>query len=203
MIDILDNSYFTELQTTSPEFICRNSHITYIQEKKQYVVTLWGDQYLIHPFQSSFDTSAIVGSQPHEYFYLFILYYLLRLQDFPLAGEWISEKDLPGGPTFFRGPHLVPTELISNSFGNNLVAFTSWCKKQGGTAVDMGDAAFRFDITPDIPVVVLYWLGDDDFPPEAKVLFDKSIAEQLPLDIVFALVVAVCDRLSLAPPESS
>lgn len=203
MIEILDNSYFLELQTALPEVICRNEHITYVLGKKQYAVTIWGDRYLIDPFGSSFDTSTITNPQPHEYFYLFILFYLLRIKDFPLINEWISEKDLPGGPTFFRGPHLVPTDLISKTFGNDLDAFSAWCKEQGGIAIDMGDAAFRFQITPDIPVVVLYWLGDEDFPAEAKILFDKSIAEQLPLDIVFALVVAVCDRVSSGRSEGS
>lgn len=199
MIEILDDSYFTELQTVQPESICRNEHIAYIPETKQYSVRFWADTYLIDPVHSSFDTSAIIGPQPHEYFYLFILYYMLRIKDFPLLDEWISEKDLPGGTTFFRGPHVVPTNLISSRFGNNLDAFNDLCAKQGGTSVDLGDAAFRFDITPDIPVVVLYWLGDDDFPAEAKILFDKSIADQLPLDIIFALVVAVCDRISATP----
>lgn len=203
MIEILDDSYFSELQTALPEVVCRNEHITHMPDKKQYSVTIWGDRYLIDPFGSSFDTSSITNPQPHEYFYLFILYYLLRIKDFPLVDEWISEKDLPGGPTFFRGPHLVPTHLISETFGNDIDAFSAWCKKQGGIPIDMGDAAFRFQITPDIPVVVLYWLGDEDFPAEAKILFDKSIAEQLPLDIVFALVVAVCDRVSSGRSEGS
>jgi hypothetical protein len=49
-------------------------------------------------------------------------------------------------------------------------------------------------ITPEIPVAIVYWLGDEDFPAEAKLLFDRSMINLMPLDILFALVVEVCDR---------
>ena len=56
--------------------------------------------------------------------------------------------------------------------------------------LDMGDAAYRFNIVPGIPVAVLYWVGDDEFPPEAKILYDRSISGQWPLDIVPALFLS-------------
>jgi hypothetical protein len=59
----------------------------------------------------------------------------------------------------------------------------------------MADAAFSFSITPDIPVAVLYWIGDEDFPAEVKILYDRSITELLSLDILFALAVGVCARI--------
>jgi hypothetical protein len=123
------------------------------------------------------------------------MYYLLSAEDHHALGEWISEKDLPGGPTFFRGPHLIPTEWISRRFGNDLEGFGKSCREIGGSELDMGDAAFRFDIVPGIPVAVVYWQGDDEFPAEAGLLYDRSIARVLPLDIVFALAVGVCSRL--------
>ena len=60
----------------------------------------------------------------------------------------------------------------------------------------MGDAAFRFEITPRIPVVMLYWQGDEDFGPEARILFDRSICKYLALDVIYALVVEICARVS-------
>jgi hypothetical protein len=42
----------------------------------------------------------------------------------------------------------------------------------------------------------VYWVGDEDFPAEAKVLFDKTIIDHLALDIVFALAVLVCNRIA-------
>jgi hypothetical protein len=124
------------------------------------------------------------------------MYYLLSTKDTSLLGEWISEKDLPGGSTFFRGPHRIPTDLITKQFNNDLQGFKNRCEQLGGTQIDMADAAYCFSITPDIPVVVLYWIGDEDFGAEAKILYDRSVAELLSLDILFALAVGVCTRIS-------
>ena len=47
-----------------------------------------------------------------------------------------------------------------------------------------------------IPVAVLLWRGDDEFPAQAKLLFDKTITEHLALDIIFGLTVEICLALS-------
>jgi hypothetical protein len=116
------------------------------------------------------------------------------VEDTP-CGEWISEKDLPGGPTFFRGPHEIPTHLISERFGNDIDAFKRKCAQLSGVPLDMADAAYRFDIVSNIPVAVLLWAGDDEFQPEAKVLYDRTISRHLTLDIIFSLAVEICARI--------
>lgn len=196
MPEFIDDSYFTELGDANPETLIRNNRCQYLADAHQYSVKVWGDQYLIDPDKLTIGHEAPPITPPHEYFYLFVIYYLLRVKGSPLSGEWISEKDLPGGPTFFRGPHLIPTDMISRRFGDDLQFFTAWCHQLGGTPVEMADAAFRFEITPEIPVAVLYWSGDEDFPAEAKILYDRSITEVLTLDILFALAVGVCSRIS-------
>ena len=59
----------------------------------------------------------------------------------------------------------------------------------------MADAAYAFEVTPRIPIVVQFWEKDDDFPAEAKILFDKTIAEQLAPDILFCLTVEICRKI--------
>lgn len=197
MTNIVDKSYFSKLAHANPQILCRRKCCSYNADTGKYSVTVWGDQFFIDYVDEKIDAVSITSKPPHEYFYLFAMYYLLGDKDIPLSGEWISEKDLPGGPTFFRGPHLIPTELISRRFGNDLEAFCAWSRQSGGTPVELGDAAFRFEITEDIPVVLLYWAGDEDFPAEAKLLYDRSIAELLSLDILYALAVGVCDRFTM------
>ena len=43
----------------------------------------------------------------------------------------------------------------------------------------MGDAAYSFRILPRLPVAVLLWKGDEEFPPEGNILFDKNISNIL------------------------
>jgi len=196
MNDIIDDSYFIELAGQKPADICRQVLCSYDSAKAVYTVQFWTDKYTIDPEKLSITGVNDDFIPVHEYFYLFIIYYLLRAKEVDLSGEWISDKDIPGGSTFFRGPHDIPTNLICNRFNNDIDAFKKRCRQLQGTSVAMGDAAFTFRIAPRIPVTVLYWMGDEDFPAEAKLLYDRSITEHLSLDIIFALVYEICTRIS-------
>jgi hypothetical protein len=196
----VDQNYYADLAKAIPADICRNNRCSYDPTSKNYFLDLWGHTYTIDWKHGSIERSSITSPLPHAYFYLFIIYYLLLPQDIKSLGEWISEKDLPGGTTFFRGPHLLPTNLISERFANDLQGFCERCKKMGGIQLKLADAAFSFTIARDIQVAVLCWNGDEDFPSEAKILYDKSISDALPLDIVFALAFEVCTRIGAAEP---
>jgi len=187
--------YFKELAQQDPNDICRRAGCEYDVKKRVYTLKAWGDEYAIYPHESRFDRIAPDDQSPHDFFYLFMIYYLLKSKDIEISGEWISEKDIPGGATFFRGPHEMPTHLICRQYGNNMEVFRKKCEQLHGLPMDMADAAFRFEITPRIPVSVLYWAGDDDFPPEAKILYDRTITEHLSVDIIFALAVGICSRI--------
>jgi len=195
MTNRIDNSYFVELAEQKPTDICRQALCSYDTENRSYRIRLWVNEYEINPEQCTVTGVNDTFIPPHEYFDLFIIYYLLRAKEIRVTGEWISDKDMVGGATFFRGPHDIPTELVSNRFHNDIEAFKKRCEELQGTPIDMGDAAFTFRIAPRIPVTVLYWTGDEDFPPEAKLLYDRSITEHLSLDIIFALVFEVCTRI--------
>jgi hypothetical protein len=126
---------------------------------------------------------------------LFIIHYLLKSKEIGILNEWISEKDVPGGTTFFRGPHEIPTNLISLRFNSNINEFKKRCEQLHGIPVNMADAAYGFEITSRIPVAVLYWKGDDEFPAESKILYDRTITEHLASDIIYALSAGICERL--------
>lgn len=195
MATYVDRGYFRDLATASPITVCRGNRCRCDPSTTSYTLRLWGDEYRLDWTAETITPTTATSPPVHDYFHLFIIYYLLLPKDMTVRGEWISEKDLPGGTTFFRGPHLLPTNLISDRFGNDLAIFSACCRALGGTPLEMADAAFRFQITPDMFVAVLYWAGDEDFPAEAKILYDRGVIEVLPLDIVFALAVEVCTRI--------
>ena len=191
MANLIDEGYFYKLAEQNPKDVCRRSSCRYDAGKKVYILSVWGDEYTIDPLEKKIECIC----DPHEYFYLFIIYYLLNVKDIEIKKEWISEKDMPGGVTFFRGPHKIPTHLISHHFGNRVEAFEKRCEQLHGIPVEMADATYRFSITSHIPVSVLYWIGDEDFPPEVTILYDRTITEHLSLDMIFLLATEICTRI--------
>lgn len=196
MSQTVDPRHFQELNGLVPAEVCRRALCSWDEAMCSYSLSVWGDAYSIYPGKETIEPSGAAKHPPHDYLALFMIHYLLGAQEIPAAGEWISEKDLPGGSTFFRGPHTIPTHVVSNHFGNDLQAFRIRCQELCGASLDLADSAFRFRVAPRIPVAVLYFEGDEDFPAESKILYDKTIGAHLALDIVFALAWAVSTRIA-------
>lgn len=196
MADYIDKSYLKELAETNPAQLTTDSRCRYNKSEKTYSMIVWGEEYHISQNSGKIQTTNQQLELRHDYFDLFIIYYLLRGKKKQIAKEWISEKDLAGGATFFRGPHLLPTSLVVDAVGDDLQIFNTRCRALNGQALELADSAFRFEITPEIPIAILYWQGDEDFGAEAKLLFDRSIEQLLPLDIIFAIASYVCFRLN-------
>ncbi len=128
-------------------------------------------------------------------FELLVLTYLTQAADTPAEGTWISEKDLPGGSQFFRGPHGLPLQPLLARFGEDLAGFRRAAERLGGNPLPYGDAAYGFTALPRIPAGCLLWVGDEEFPARAGLLFDRSLARHLPLDVVLALAHCLVLRL--------
>ena len=191
----IDPQFFRELADKNPVDVCRGALCAYDAEKCFYTVTIWGDDYMISPHEQLIKRITSNMPAPGEIFYFFIVHYLLHSKESEIKNQWISEKEIPGGELFFTVSHEIPTSLISGRYSNDIVGFKRRCEQLQGIPLDMADASYRFNITPRIPVAVLFWDGDEDFPPESKMLFDKSIAGLLAPDIVLALAYEVCSRI--------
>ncbi|HKI50031.1 MAG TPA: DUF3786 domain-containing protein, partial [Desulfobacteria bacterium] len=163
---------------------------------KYYTLSIWGEEYGIFPEASKITRLHDPTGKVTTSLGLFVVHYLLTCKEIPIRKEWISVKDILGGETFFRGPHKIPADLIEKKYGDDLQGFHEVSVQLGGTALDMADAAYCFRIAPRIPVAVLLWQGDDEFPAKAKMLFDRSIGDHLALDIIFALAVELCSRFA-------
>ena len=194
-----DRIHFQELSEQNPTEVCRRAVCQYDEEARFYTLSVWGDKYRIYPHQNRINCMNEYTERLHEYFYLFIIHYLLNSKEIDIVDEWISEKDIPGGTTFFRGPHEIPVNLIKDRFDNDIIQFKKRCEQLHGRQLAMADTAYLFEITPRIPVAVLYWQGDDEFPAESKILYDRTIMEHLASDVIFALAIGICKRLEREP----
>jgi hypothetical protein len=195
MADMVDRRLFAELEERKIEEVVLPGYCDYCDEEQHYRVRAWNGSYAVYPGQKKIEPLKNTV-EPHGYFYVFLVNYLLAAKKEQPAGEWLSEKDLVGGVTFFRGPHKIPTELISEAFGNDLELLQQKCLQLGGIPLDMADCSFSFEIIGSIKIALLYWQGDEDFPAEAKLLIDSSVAGPLRLDVIYALLCDACVRIA-------
>ncbi len=190
----VDSRLFAQLAARRPQEVVMPPVCEYNDEEKSYSVTVWGSPFTVWPHRH--EIRPVEKSGAHEYFPIFLVNYLLAKKRPQASGRWISEKDLPGGTTFFRGPHAIPTDLIVQRYGDDIEALRQKCQAMGAVSLDMADCAFSFEVVGSVKIALLYWRGDEDFPAEAKLLFDSSVAETMPLDVVYALLCDACVRIA-------
>jgi len=192
MTSQVDITNFKDLSTCDPDDVIKRTGCRYDRVKNEYRVAVWGFTFIINLNENEIHVAPEGFKTYNEFMHIFILHYLMKSKNIPLSHDWVSEKDIQGGAAFFRGPHTIPADVITDKVNNDISLFKRYSEKLGGIPIVMADAAYLFQITPTTPVAVLFWLGDKDFPSETKLLFDQTIEQHLPLDIIFALAVEVC-----------
>ena len=126
---------------------------------------------------------------------LFLLHYLLGTKGIALSGKRVSEKELKGGEMFFRGPHTSPTKGLIEKYGKTPKGLIDAGLRVGGKPSELGDAAIELRVAPKIPVTYVLWAEDDEFPASVSILFDPTIQEFIPLDIIYGVTILTHHRL--------
>jgi len=93
-----------------------------------------------------------------------------------ITGEWISYQDLPDG-RFYMDAFVRRAKLpMLQAFGQKPELLLEAAKKLfNASPYDKGDISVVFKAFPYVPIVLLIWKGDEEFPPEGSILFDRSI----------------------------
>lgn len=118
---------------------------------------------------------------------LLTLVYLRDARDIALTGELVAPRQLAQGH-FFQGPHSLRLKSLDARFAHRLEAFWAAGERLGGTPVPQGDVAFRLWPFPRIPLVLVFWDADDEFPARISTRFDRSIEGHLQADAIWGLV---------------
>lgn len=115
-----------------------------------------------------------------------ILHYMSAALIPGATGDWISYREIPGAAFYFGAFVKRAVEPLKKVFGQNLPAFSVAAAKLGAEEIKSGDAAFEFKVLPAVPLQLILWAGDEEFPAEANILFDKTISQILsPEDIAW------------------
>ncbi len=122
------------------------------------------------------------GSEPSYVVQLLLLHYLLTSDGIALRRQWVSFRDLPDGRVYYPAFREGSEALLVERFGDNPVLLAAAAEALGGRPADLGDHGFVFQVLPRLPLAVLLWEGDEEFPPEVRILFDSTAANYLPTE---------------------
>jgi hypothetical protein len=171
------------LQHLDPEQAAARSGATYLTQghgRGELHVPLWGQECILTWPELTGSNSR---AEPLSDFHLALLfYYLLTADGTSRTGRWVSFADLPNGRTYSTAFQGYSGDEVVKAFGMNLDAFRQVCISAGGMEENLANASFTFLPLPRVPLMITYWLGDEDFPSSCKILFDGSASHYLPID---------------------
>jgi len=124
-----------------------------------------------------------------------ILYYFNTANGVPLSEEWISFSELPDGMFYNQAFQSYTGKKLVSYFQNDRTGFEKVAMHLSGHAYPLGSASFIFKILPRISLLVVHWLGDEDFLPSFQVLFNASAHHYMVTDGYAILGSILCGRL--------
>jgi hypothetical protein len=188
--------HWEDLRNRSREEIVQQPGVQPAADGQGYEVAFLNAKYLVDPVaERIIEVAPDPARALTEGFQILLIRYLVAGDGGPLEGEDASEKDFPGGVTFFQGPHALYVGPVAELYGKNPDAFEVRARELGAVPITYGDKGMRFFPFPRIPVAYVLWKEDDEFPSSVSVLFDKSITRWFTFDMIFALVWVLTERI--------
>ena len=143
---------------------------------KEFYVNLLGREYAIsHP---TYAIRALDGGAlPPLPTQTFLLRYLLESKQVSWGGEWKTFREMPWGEMYIKPYTGRVLTRAAFTFGTRVAAFRAACEKMGAMELEHGDAGFQFDLVGGFKMQILVWEGDEEFPPNAQVLYSDNFAQ--------------------------
>lgn len=140
-----------------------------------FTVRLLGTDYRIAYPDAA--VTAPSGSAPPLPLQTFLLRLLLLGKSAPADNEFKTFRELPWGEVYiqpFTGRVLTRAAF---TFGTRIAAFRAAAEKLGGIPLRHGDAGYEFTLFDNYRLRLLVWEGDDEFPPNAQLLYTANFAD--------------------------
>ncbi len=158
-----------------------------------YTLSLLGVTYRISTKEKRV-VAAISDTPTKDYLTILLLHYIIGSLKYGYtpSGQWVSFKEIEGGEIYYSAFREGALRRILDKYGKEPDTLLGVLRRFDGKKIKEGDNAIELTTFPDIQVRIIMWKGDDEFTPEATILFDKAITDIYSMEdiSVFARFIA-------------
>lgn len=196
---IRENRAFMEMMKVAREWlagrdpleIAEKTGIFYDEEKACFHLLSMGTEIRIH--YPDYEITPYVN----EWQQLIILHYMNLADGTPLAGNWMSIREVKDG--LIRGGDfdLRCENVIRRRLGQiSAEELSEKCRRIGGRMVaSNADFTVRFDFLPYYPLLLKLWFADEEFPASGKLLVDAGADHYLTIEDAVTAGQVVMEKL--------
>jgi hypothetical protein len=163
---------------------------------KETRVKFLGDEYILDAENKKL-ISLACNLPAKDFTSILILHYLAqKAKGLPaLSGEWVSFKEIAGVEGYeaaFRQRAIMP---IIRKYGSRPEGILAALDRLPAKRIEQADIGIVLEVFEGVPLLVTLWRADDEFGPEANMLFDRSIAQIFCIEDVVVLAGLVASSL--------
>jgi hypothetical protein len=186
------------LSTRTFDALCRTSGFEAVGED-QFAVPFLDRHYRVdYPAFDFTDPSAEDQAVPIQEQVL-IMHYMMADGGHKASGKWISYREIPGAAFYFASFVKRAIDPLKKVFGQNPASLETAAARINGKAIDEGDVGFAFDLFPRVSLRLILWEGDEEFSPEATIVFEDTIGDMLsPEDVAWLSGMLVYRLMALS-----
>ena len=114
------------------------------------------------------------GEEAPIWLSILCLHYLNSAEGTKPTGKLKHFREFKDGTFYEPAFNRRTKEILIAVFGQDPSPMIKAGKLLHGKVLDSGDAAIELYYFPYLPITCMVWKGDDEFPPEASVIFDET-----------------------------
>ena len=113
-----------------------------------------------------------------------------------LSGEWVTLSALGGGVHSASSPSGGMFQNAVEHITRQEDRLAEVLEHMGGVVMPKGEPGYQIPVFPFLPVYVQYWRGDEEFPPQLNLLWDRNTTQFLHYETVYYLTNFLLERLT-------
>ena len=162
--------YVERFKTADPLEIAQRCALPYDEESRTFTFPLLGDTYTIsHP-----DFEVTGKCPPTNAERILFLRHMLDGRTPGMATNFLTYREFPWGEVYnqqFTGRCIV---RYSFSYGFKPDLLREIMTHLPAKAISVSNVGYEVTLMPGLTMQFLLWLGDDEFPPNAQILFSDN-----------------------------
>ncbi len=157
-------------------------------------VKLMGRECMVSP-QSRAMTYSDDSSTVKPHVQVLVLHYLLGAGKSEPTGEMVTFREFQGGDLYFPAYKKRTLDIIVSRFGADPEGLRHAGELLGAVPLGKATVSFRSKFFPKLDVDLLMWVGDDEVPSSANILFDSCASRMLSTEDITVVAGTLCYRV--------
>ena len=130
------------------------------------------------------------GREPNVSIRIVLCHYLIQAGQGKTTGEWVSYRDFKDSAFFISWYQINSEDRIARHFSGKARELENEAAKLEGepyTGFQTGDVCYYLQALPRVPLLLVFYDKDEEFPASCKLLFDRSAPVWLDMECLAVL----------------